>query len=64
MPRNNNKEDVVIGYADYKYLIAFIEEVLVTCKNDSDGVTSGLDEMALNSGAILGLSKTYMESLD
>jgi hypothetical protein len=49
---------------DKAYLIAFVEEVIVTCKNDRDGVTYGLDDLALNAGQILGLTKTYMDSLD
>jgi hypothetical protein len=50
--------------ADLAYLKAFVEEVWVVTKNDFDGVTSGLDDMALNAGQILGLSKDYMEALD
>jgi hypothetical protein len=53
-----------LSEADRAYLISFVEEVLVVCKNDFDRVTYGLDDMALNAGAILGLSKEYMESLD
>lgn len=49
---------------DLAYLKAFVEEVLATIKNDDVGVTYGLEDMALNAGAILGLSKEYMESLD
>lgn len=55
---------MLLSEIDKAYLIAFVEEVLVTCWNDYDGVTGGLDDMALNAGAILGLSKEYMESLD
>lgn len=49
---------------DRLYLITFVEEVLATIHNDDVGITYGLEEMALNAGAILGLSKEYMESLD
>jgi hypothetical protein len=49
---------------DKEYLITFVEEVLATIHNDDVGITYGLEEMALNAGAILGLTKTYMESLD
>jgi hypothetical protein len=49
---------------DKRYLIAFVEEVLATIHNDDVGVTYGLEDLALNAGAILGLDKTYMESLE
>lgn len=49
---------------DRAYLIAFVEEVLATIHNDDVGVTHGLEDMAMNAGAILGLSKTYMEELE
>lgn len=49
---------------DKAYLISFVEEVLATVHNDEVGVTYGLEDMALNAGVILGLSKEYMESLD
>ncbi len=49
---------------DREYLIAFVEEVLATIHNDDVGVTYGLEDIALNAGVILGLSKEYMESLD
>jgi hypothetical protein len=50
--------------ADKAYLKAFVEEVLATIHNDDVGVTHGLEDMALNAGQILGLSKTYMEELE
>ena len=49
---------------DKAYLIAFVEEVLAVIHNDDVGVTYGLEDMALNAGAILGLDKTYMEELE
>lgn len=62
----NDKEEptVYISAADYRYLVSFVEEVIVTCRNDYDMVTGSLDDMAMNAGQILGLSKAYMESLD
>jgi hypothetical protein len=53
-----------LSETDKLYLISFVEEVLATIHNDDVGITYGLEEMALNAGAILGLDKTYMESLD
>ena len=55
---------IVVSDADHAYLVAFVEEVLATIANDDVGVTLGLEDMALNAGQILGLTKTYMESLD
>jgi hypothetical protein len=49
--------------SDKRYLVAFVEEVLATIHNDDVGITFGLEDMALNSGAILGLTKTYMEEI-
>ncbi len=53
-----------ISETDKRYLIAFVEEVLATIHNDDVGVTYGLEDIALNAGAILGLDKTYMESIE
>lgn len=64
MASDKEEPTVYISLADYHYLKSFVEEVIVVCKNDYDGVTSGLEDMAMNSGQILGLSKAYMESLD
>lgn len=50
--------------ADLVYLQSFVEEVLATIHNDDVGVTHGLEDMALNAGQILGLSKEYMENLE
>jgi hypothetical protein len=50
--------------ADRAYLISFVEEVLSIIHNDDVGVTYGLEDMALNAGVILGLTKTYMESIE
>lgn len=55
---------MTINDTDKAYLIAFIEEVLVTIHNDDTEVTYGLEDMALNAGRILGLSKTYMEEIE
>lgn len=49
---------------DLAYLKAFVEEVLATIHNDDVGVTYGLEDMALNAGQILGLDKSYMESIE
>jgi hypothetical protein len=49
---------------DKAYLISFVEEVLAAIHNDDVGVTYGLEDMALNAGVILGLSKEYMESIE
>ncbi len=50
--------------ADLAYLKAFVEEVLATVHNDDVGITYGLEDMALNAGAILGLSQTYMNEVE
>lgn len=50
--------------ADLAYLKAFVEEVLATIHNDDVGITYGLEDMALNAGQILGISKEYMESIE
>ncbi len=55
---------MVLSDPDKAYLISFVEEVLATIHNDDVGVTYGLEDLALNAGAILGLSKEYMESLE
>lgn len=55
---------MTLSEVDRKYLIAFVEEVLATIHNDDVGVTYGLEDLALNAGQILGLDKTYMESLE
>jgi len=55
---------MLLSDPDKKYLIAFVEEVLATIHNDDVGITYGLEDMALNAGAILGLDKEYMESLE
>lgn len=49
---------------DLAYLKAFVEEVLAVVHNDDVGVTMGLEDMALNAGAILGLDKTYMLEIE
>jgi hypothetical protein len=49
---------------DVKYLQTFVEEVLLVIHNDDTGVTFGLEDLALNAGQIIGLTKTYMENLD
>lgn len=49
---------------DRRYLVAFVEEVLAVIHNDDVGVTYGLEDLALNAGRILGLDKTYMESIE
>jgi hypothetical protein len=59
-----NDWNYYITEADKEYLKAFVEEVLATIHNDEIGVTYGLEDMALNAGAILGLDKTYMEELE
>jgi hypothetical protein len=64
MTSDKEEPTVYISLADYHYLKSFVEEVLVVCKNDFEGVTSGLDDMAMNAGQILGLDRLYMESLD
>lgn len=57
-------ECTVLQPQDVAYLEAFVEEVLATIHNDDTGTTLGLEDMALNAGQILGLSKEYMESLE
>lgn len=49
---------------DKAYLISFVEEVLAVIHNDDVGIAYGLEDMALNAGVILGLSKEYMESIE
>jgi hypothetical protein len=49
---------------DKAYLIAFVEEVIATIHNDDTGTTWDLEDLAMNAGAILGLSKIYMEELE
>jgi hypothetical protein len=56
--------EIVISEQDRRYLINFIEEVLVTIKNDDTLVTADLEDLALNSGTILGLSLEHMRSLE
>lgn len=53
-----------ISDADRRYLINFVETVLVVCKADDIGITLDLEDLALNSGAILGLSLDHMENLE
>lgn len=62
----SDKEEpaIFVSAADRNYLVAFVEEVLATIHNDDVGITHGLEDMALNAGQILGLSKEYMEALD
>lgn len=53
-----------LSEVDVAYLKAFVEEVLATIHNDDVGITYGLEDMTLNAGAILGLEKEYMESIE
>lgn len=55
--------NLVLSEADHRYLVEFVKEVLVVCGNDQDGITYGLDDVALNAGVILGLSKIEMEEI-
>jgi hypothetical protein len=55
---------MTLSEVDKAYLVAFVEEVLATCHSDDVGITYGLEDIALNAGAILGLSKEYMESIE
>jgi hypothetical protein len=55
---------MLLSDPDKAYLVAFIEEVLATIHNDDVGVTYGLEDMALNAGAILGLDQEYMNAID
>lgn len=49
---------------DVRFLRNFVEEVLCVIKNDEEGITSELEEHALNAGQILGMSKLEMEYID
>lgn len=49
---------------DLRFLRNFVEEVLCVIKNDDIGITSELEEHALNAGQILGISKIEMEYID
>lgn len=55
---------MLLSDPDLAYLKAFVEEVLAVIHNDDVGVTFGLEDIALNSGRILGLEKTYMDSIE
>lgn len=55
---------MVIEGRDLEYLREFVREVLIVCYNDSDDITFGIGDLALNAGSILGLSKVEMENLE
>jgi hypothetical protein len=55
---------VELSDVDKRYLVSFVEEVLCTIHNDDVGLTHSLEDLAMNAGTILGLSKVYMEELE
>lgn len=47
----------------HRILTEFVAEVLTVCANDSDGVTWGLTEKALEAGAELGMTEEELREI-
>ena len=48
---------------DVRVLKEFVAEVLVVCRNDHDGITWGLEDLALSAGAELGMTKEELDKI-
>lgn len=48
---------------DIRILKEFVAEVLTVCKHDYDSVTCGLEEVAFQAGAELGMTMEEMKKL-